>query len=251
MAYGRIEKLANPDMGIANRERPVERHPHIPGRHLIADSALGLSDGLISNLSFLTGFSGATSSIALIRLAGIAAMLAGSVSMFFGGMLAAQSEKDLYLADARREAYEIKHEPEEERRELTSFYRNKGLSEAEAEVIVKKITSTPESWLEDLLIHELHIHKAELGGQYKKGGTIGISFLIGALVPLLPYYMFAVRHESLVTSLLASLSFLFVVGAWKGKIADKNMWRSGSEMLIIGILGSITLYVIGIFLGFM
>jgi len=178
-------------------------------------------------------------------------MLAGSVSMFFGGILAAQSERDLYLADAKREAYEIKHEPEEERRELTSFYRNKGLSEAEAEVIVKKVTSTPGSWLEDLLVHELHIHKAELGGQYRKGGTIGISFLIGALIPLLPYYMFGVRQESMVTSLLASLSFLFVVGAWKGKIADKNVWRSGTETLLIGILGSVALYIIGIFLGFM
>lgn len=235
----------------ANQEKPVERHPHIRGRHLIADSALGLSDGLITNLSFLTGFSGATSNLALVRLAGLAAMVAGSVSMFFGGMLAAQSEKDLYLADARREAYEIKHEPEEERRELASFYRRMGVSEAEAEVIVKKITANPKSWLEDMLMHELHIHKPELGGQYRKGGTIGMSFLIGAFVPLLPYFLFPGKGESLATSLLASLFFLFLVGAWKGKIVDKNIWRSGTQMLLIGILGSVTLYIIGICLGFM
>ncbi|HKM75459.1 MAG TPA: VIT1/CCC1 transporter family protein [Candidatus Bathyarchaeia archaeon] len=234
----------------ADRGRSEERHAHIRARNLIADSALGLSDGLITNLSFLTGFSGAISNISLIRLAGTAAMLAGSVSMFFGGILAARSEKDLYLADAKREAYEIEHEPEEERIELKTFYRNKGLSNTEAEMVVNKVTSTPKGWLEDLLIHELHIHKGELSNQYKKGGTIGISFLIGALVPLLPYYLFAVKHESLLTSLLTSLSFLFVVGAWKGNIVKKNIWRSGIEMLLVGIAGSLTLYIIGTFLGF-
>ncbi len=177
-------------------------------------------------------------------------MLAGSVSMFFGGILAARSEKDLYLADAKREAYEIEHEPEEERIELKTFYRNKGLSDTEAEMVVNKVTSTPEGWLEDLLIHELHIHEGELSNQYKKGGTIGVSFLIGALVPLVPYYLFPVKQESLLTSLLTSLSFLFVVGAWKGNIVKKNIWRSGIEMLLVGIAGSLTLYIIGTFLGF-
>ena len=235
---------------MTEHERSLEKHPHIRGRHLIADSALGLSDGLITNLSFLTGFSGATSNIGLIRLAGLAAMIAGAVSMFFGGILAARSEKDMYLADLRREAYEIKYEPEEERRELTSFYRNMGVSEAEAEVIVKKITANPKSWLEDMLIHELHIHKAELRSQYEKGGTTGISFLIGALVPLLPYCLFAFKGESLMISLLTSLSFLVIIGVWKGKITEKNVWRSGIEMLAVGIVGSTILYIIGIFLGF-
>jgi len=233
-----------------DRGRSEERHEHIRARNLIADAALGLSDGLITNLAFLTGFSGAISNMALIRLAGMAAMCAGSVSMFFGGILAARSETDLYLADAKREAYEIEHEPEEERRELKAFYRNKGLSNTEAEMVVNKVTSNPGLWLEDLLIHELHIHKGELSNEYTRGATIGLSFLVGALVPLLPYYLFTIQHDSLVVSLLTSLSFLVVVGAWKGKIVQKNVWKSGIEMLLIGLAGSITLYVIGALLGF-
>src|ERR1700683_3685439 len=81
----------------------VERHPHISGRDLISASALGLADGLVTNLSFLTGFSGAVSGDALIRFAGLAAMLAGTVSMFFGGILSARSEHDLFRADSDRE----------------------------------------------------------------------------------------------------------------------------------------------------
>src|SRR6267143_3214464 len=82
-----------------------EKHKHIRGRGLISSSALGLTDGLVTNLSFLTGFSGAAASIDLIRFAGIAAVLAGSVSMMFGGILAASSEFDLFEADSKREAY--------------------------------------------------------------------------------------------------------------------------------------------------
>jgi len=227
-----------------------EKHKHIQARNYIADSALGLSDGLITNLSFLTGFSGAISSIALIRVAGIAAMLAGSVSMFFGGLLATRSHIDLYHADSKREGYEIAHEPEEERRELKNFYLEKGLTEAEAKTVVDRVTSNKEKWLEDMLIHELHLHKSELGNPYKKGSIIGFSFLVGSLVPLLPYLLLTLKDYSVLASLSTSLLFLFVVGAWKGRIVGKNIWRSGIEMLSVGVAGSILLYAIGIALFF-
>jgi predicted membrane protein (TIGR00267 family) len=234
----------------SNDVSSVEKHKHIQGRNHIADSALGLSDGLITNLSFLTGFSGAISSVAVIRVAGIAAMLAGSVSMFFGGLLATRSHNDLYYADSKREGYEIAHEPEEERRELTNFYLGKGLSEAEANTVVNRVTSNKEKWLEDLLIHELHIHESELGNPYKKGAIIGFSFLVGSLVPLLPYLLLTLKGYSILASLSASLLFLFVVGAWKGRIVGKSIWRSAIEMLSVGVAGSIILYVIGIALIF-
>jgi len=222
-----------------------EKHKHIQARNYIADSALGLSDGLITNLSFLTGFSGAISSIALIRVAGIAAMLAGAVSMFFGGLLATRSHIDLYHADSKREGYEIAHEPEEERRELKNFYLEKGLTEAEAETVVNRVTSNKEKWLEDMLIHELHLHKSELGNPYKKGAIIGSSFLVGSLVPLLPYLLLTSKDHPVLASLSTSLLFLFVVGAWKGRIVGKSIGRSGLEMLSVGVAGSIILYVIG------
>ena len=234
----------------SNDAFPGEKHKHIPARDLIADSALGLSDGLITNLSFLTGFSGAISSIALIRVAGIAAMLAGSVSMFFGGLLATRSHIDLYHADSKREGYEISHEPEEERRELKNFYLEKGLTEVEAETVVNRVTSNKEKWLEDMLIHELHLHKSELGNPYKRGAVIGFSFLVGSLVPLLPYLLLTLKDYSILASLIASLLFLFVIGAWKGRIVKKSIWRSGIEMLSVGVAGSIILYVIGTALGF-
>ncbi len=71
-----------------------EKHPHIKGRGLIGDLALGLSDGVVTNLALLAGFAGAMEALNIIRFAGLASMLAGAVSMFFGGLMAGRAEHD-------------------------------------------------------------------------------------------------------------------------------------------------------------
>jgi vacuolar iron transporter family protein len=167
----------------------VERHPHISGRGLISASALGLADGLVTNLAFLTGFSGAVSSDSLIRFAGLAAMLAGTVSMFFGGMLSARSEHDLFKADSDREAYEMEYETDEEKSELKWIYMDKGLTEQEADMVVARLLANKEKFLEDMLTNELHVHEHSLQNPYRLGAVIGLSFLIGSFVPLAPYYL--------------------------------------------------------------
>jgi predicted membrane protein (TIGR00267 family) len=193
----------------------------------------------------LSGFAGAVSSINLIRFAGIAAMLAGTVSMFFGGILAARSEFDLYRADSRREAYEIENERGEEVAELKSLYRGKGLSEEEANLVVTKISADKDKFLEDMLTNELHIHESNLQNPIKIGVVIGLSFLLGAVVPLVPYFLSPVRMISLEWSVGLSLVFLFAAGAWKGRIVKRKEWRSGLETLAIGAIASLVLFLIG------
>ena len=227
-----------------------ERHKHIRARGYIGSSALGISDGLITNVVFLSGLAGAKSDIQFLRLAGIASMLAGAISMAFGGFLAQRSEYDLYHADAKREAGEIEQEPEEEKSELKNFYLAKGLSADEAEKVVEKISSDKEKFLEDILMHELHVHKTRLENPIKMGGVIGLSFLIGALIPLVPFVLLPDRDSSIRVAILVSSLFLFVVGVWKGRIVGRKIWRSGLETLSIGLTASVLLYFIGTGLGF-
>ena len=222
-----------------------EIHEHIRGRGVISGIALGVSDGLVTNIAFLAGFAGAGAIIATIRLAGTAAMIAGAVSMFFGGVLAGRSERDLYSADARRESHEIEYEPEEERHELMGYYLGKGLTKEEASMVVDRVTSDKQKWLEDILVHELHIHKASLENPYKTGSAVGLSFLLGAFVPLLPYLIVSQITTAIYASIILSLSFLFIVGMWKGRIVGKNRWRSALEMLLVGVVASMLLFGIG------
>lgn len=240
----RAAEGANP-ASAGSGENNGEKHKHIPGRGLVSSSALGLVDGLVTNLAFLSGLAGGVSSIGLIRFAGLAAVLAGAVSMFFGGILAARSERDLFAADSRREAYEIRHERDEEVSELKELYKKKGLSEEEANMVVSRISADEEKFLEDMLTNELHVHESSLQSPYLVGAVIGLSFLIGAVVPLVPYYLYSVRATSVYLSAVVSLAFLFGAGAWRGRLVQKSTWKSGGETLLIGAVASAVLYAIG------
>jgi predicted membrane protein (TIGR00267 family) len=239
------ERAQGPPERPFTRENYVERHAHIGGRGLISSSALGLADGLVTNLAFLTGFSGAVASVDLIRFAGLAAMLAGSVSMFFGGILSARSEYDLFRADSAREAYEIENEPEEETWELKRIYVEKGLTEQEASMVVDRLARDKVKFLEDMLANEVHIHRDNLQNPYVLGAVIGLSFFLGALVPLLPFYVIPSKTDSVAASIVASLVFLFAAGEWKGRIVKRGNFRGGLETLAIGALAAAILFAIG------
>jgi vacuolar iron transporter family protein len=240
---------------LSNEKKPgevpkiKEIHSHIRGRGLISSIALSLSDGLVTNLAFLTGFAGGAASLDIIRFAGITVMSAGAVSMFFGGLLAARSETELFEADAKREMSEIEQEPEEERTELKSFYLEKGLTSQEADIVVKRITSDKRKWLEDLLIHELHLHAARLENPAKIALAMGLSFLAGAFIPIIPYLLLA-KPSAIIPSVVLSLVFLFGAGLWKGRISKAHVIRNGLEMLGIGAAASLILYLIGSLIGF-
>jgi VIT1/CCC1 family predicted Fe2+/Mn2+ transporter len=238
-----VEKV-QPDLSAKARGRR-ELHSHIRGRGIISNMALGLSDGLVTNIAFLAGFGGAMSDVSVIRFAGFAVMLAGSVSMFFGGLLAGQSQHDLFKADAAREQSEIESEPDEEREELLELYMQKGLTVREANMVVDRITSDKRRWLEDLLTQELHIHEDMLENPVKTATAIGLAFLAGAFVPLLPYFLLNGKFDALVTSILLSLVFLFGAGYWKGQLVGRGRMKSAVQMLAIGILASSILYLIG------
>jgi predicted membrane protein (TIGR00267 family) len=222
-----------------------EKHRHIRGRDTIRDLMLGLSDGVITNVAFLSGFSGAISNIDVIRVAGAAAMIAGAVSMFFGGLVAARSENDLFRADSRRESKEIELEPDEERRELKSFYLEKGLTDEESDMVVNRVMKDKKKWLEDLLMHELHIHESKLERPIKVALIIGFSFLFGAFVPLLGFIVVNNRFSAIVASIVMSLVFLFLSGGWKGRISGRRFLSAGLEMFLIGAGAAALLYFIG------
>lgn len=228
----------------------VEKHKHIPGRGLIGYLALGLTDGVVTSVAFLAGFAGAIQSLEFIRLAGVACMLAGTVSMFFGGLSSARSDQDLFREDSRRELSEIESEPDEERQELKSFYMKKGLTREESDMVVRRITSDKEKWLDDLLMHELHLHREELDNPLKVAGVIGLAFFAGAFVPLCGYLLTSQKIAAIEVSVSLSLVFLFLLGGWKGRLSGRKFLTAGFEMFLIGAAASAVLFLIGSLLVF-
>lgn len=235
---------------VGRKAKIEEKHKHIPARGFISYVVLGLTDGVITNVAFLAGFAGAISSLEFIRLAGFASMLAGGVSMFFGGLTSARANLDLFKEDSRRELNEIESEPDEERQELKEFYLGKGLTQEESEIVVKRITADKKKWLDDLLMHELHLHRDELENPLKVAAIIGLSFALGALVPLCGYLFLMQKPSAIVLSVTLSLIFLFLLGGWKGRLSGRKFLRAGFEMILIGAAASVLLFVIGSLLVF-
>ena len=116
--------------------------------------------------------------------------------------------------------------------------------------IVGRIASNKEKFLEDILMHELRIHQTKLSNPIKMGGVIGLSFFVGALIPLVPFLLIQTATVSLGVSALTSSLFLFTVGAWKGRVVGRKLWRSGLETLLIGAAAAGILYLIGGVIGF-
>src|SRR5205814_7365615 len=109
---------------FVSQEQINEQHPH--GGDWLREIVFGLNDGLVTTLVFIM----AVSEVAPGRLLPVVLgeIMAGGISMALGGYLAARTAKQILDQRIATERYEIEHEPEEERAELSAIYRNKGFS---------------------------------------------------------------------------------------------------------------------------
>jgi predicted membrane protein (TIGR00267 family) len=77
---------------------------------------------------------------------------------------------------------------------------------------------------------------------------VGVSALVGSLIPLIPFMLFAVK-TAVIYSLIISSIALFLIGVVKSKLAVGNLLKSGIEMAMIGMMAAVTGYLIGLVLG--
>ncbi len=160
------------------------RHRDVQGGVARA-SVFGVSDGLVSNASLILGVAGANVDASFVRLAGIAGLIAGAVSMAAGEYVSMRAQQELFERELELERLEIEHNPETELAELVQLYRNRGLSESTAVEVATQLMSSPEQALEVHAREELGVAPDALGSPV--GASVGsfLSFCVGALVPLL------------------------------------------------------------------
>jgi len=227
----------------------------LEGRHRMGGNALraavlGMDDGLVSNFSLVMGVAGAGASNGAIVLAGLAGLLAGSLSMALGEWLSVQSARELYTRQIAIEAEELAAAPEEEEEELALIYRSKGASEEHARAIASQIVrGDSAAALDALTREELGIDPSELGGSaYVAAATSFAMFASGALVPLIP---FAVVSGTAAVAAAAALSAaaLFGVGALITVMTGQNALRAGLRQLAIGVAAASITFGVGTLLG--
>jgi predicted membrane protein (TIGR00267 family) len=128
--------------------------------------------------------------------------------------------------------------PVKEREEIEEIYRAKGFEGEELERVVSRITSNKDVWLKTMLTEELGLNLEILGNPLRGALVMFGSFLLGGILPILPYFAVKAGLTSstvaLVTAIVISVTSSFIVGALKGRIAKKSWIKSGIEMAGLG-----------------
>ena len=220
----------------AGAHEPPERHPH--GGDWLRDVVLGLNDGLVTTLVFVMTLGGATGSRHVLVTSALAELLAGGVSMAFGGFLAARADAEILAARVATERHEIQTEPDEERRELRAIYRRKGFSGGLLEAIIAHQTATPERWLAAMLHDEHGITPGSGRPPLRVGALVGLSFMAGALVPILPFLWPLPRLAAAAVSFVLTAVAAMALGALKSRHTLRGALRSGVEFLLLASLGA-------------
>lgn len=235
--------------GIADEIRDEKGRIAILER--IREVVFGMQDGVISTMAVASSIMIATGDSFMTLAAGLASGVAGTISMSTGTYLASKSEKELHEAELEKEKEELQLKPEEETAELVELYRKEGFSYEEAVELAEKVSSDPKLWLKTLAEKELGLsletpfHENPL----KDASTMGVSFLIGAALSLLPY-VWMKGIPAVYASVVVSLSALFLIGVLKTKVTRQNPWISGLEVLGIGALSAFFGYLLGRLLPF-
>jgi predicted membrane protein (TIGR00267 family) len=225
-----------------------KRHRSIGGNAIRA-AVLGGNDGLISNFSLVMGVAGATAQQEGVLLAGVAGLLAGSLSMSMGEWISVKSSQELYENQMQIEMEELENNPEGEMKELALIYIAKGIAEEQAHQMAAEIMKDKTYAHQVLVKEELGIDAEELKGSAMEAAIYSfILFAIGAIIPVLPF-MFTSGLNAIIISVSMSAVGLFLIGAAITLFTGKNVWYSGFRQVLFGLAAAAVTFGIGKLIG--
>jgi vacuolar iron transporter family protein len=224
------------------------RHRGIGGNALRA-AVLGANDGLVSNLSLVTGVAGASMTAHTVLISGLAGLLAGSCSMALGEWLSVNTARESAKRQIDTEAGELEAVPEEEQEELALIYQAKGLPEDLARTLAAALIANKKTALDTLVREELGIDPGQLGGSaWVAAGTSFLLFALGAVVPVTPYFALA-GMPALIVSVAASGCALALIGAGTTLFTGRRLWFSATRQLLVGLAAAGLTYGVGKLIG--
>lgn len=211
---------------------------HFTAGDVVRDIVIGMSDGLTVPFALAAGLSGAVALTSIVVTAGLAEVAAGSIAMGLGGYLAARSDAEHYANERAREEDEIVTMPEDEEAEVAGVFREYGLGEEQIRSIVGALKDKPVAWVDFMMRFELGLEKPEPARARNSALTIALSYIVGGMVPLLPYMLMASARRALLVSVVVTLIALFVFGYVKGRFTGKTPVRSAMQTTIVGGLAA-------------
>lgn len=200
---------------------PEDHHHHVESHRShrsgwLRAAVLGANDGLVSTSALIVGVASSGASLAAVRTAGIAGLVAGAMSMAAGEYVSVASQRDTEEADLRMEAQALRDHPRAELLELTQIWQSRGLEPALAQEVARQLTEA-----DALAAHardELGLTQLAAARPVQAAATSAVAFSLGAAVPLLAYLLAPSTGRSPVTVVVAlvALALLGALGAALG-----------------------------------
>jgi VIT1/CCC1 family predicted Fe2+/Mn2+ transporter len=227
---------------VTQRNSNVPQTPHIEkhftSSEIVRDVVIGMSDGLTVPFALAAGLSGAVASTGIVVTAGLAEVAAGSVAMGLGGYLAARGDAEHYASERRREADEVRDIPEREALEVEEVLQQHGLTAEEIAPVVAALRRRPDAWIDFMMRFELGLEEPHPGRATKSAATIAGAYVVGGMIPLLPYILLQDGRTALLLSVIITLFALSVFGYVKGRFTGTGPMRSALQTVLIGGLAA-------------
>jgi vacuolar iron transporter family protein len=216
----------------------------------LPESVYGSIDGIVTTFAVVAGAAGANLRIEIVLILGIANLVADGLSMSVGSYLSKKTEHDNYNRHYKVEEWEIEHLPEIERKEIEDIYKSKGFEGAELQMVVNRITSNKQVWLNTMMTDELGLID-DSKSPFKSGLFTFIAFIIAGAIPLIAYVFTLMNRQTLdpflVSSLFTGITFV-IIGLAKNLVTQAGWLRSVTETLALGGIAASVAYMIGDFL---
>jgi len=210
----------------------------------LSDIILGGQDGLVNVLGVILGVAAASSDLRLVIAAGLAAAFAESISMGAVAYTSTLADRDRYLCQIEREKREIRDMPEVERAEIGMIFRRWGFEGDLLDRSVEQIMKDERAWVDLMMHNELKLSPIESGRALRSAFVVGLSAIVGSLIPLLPFFFFPIG-PSIVVSIGVTALTLFGAGVYKAKSMVGHPGKSGLEMAVIGTISALAGFFIG------
>jgi VIT1/CCC1 family predicted Fe2+/Mn2+ transporter len=259
------KRLEEARSGYAKKDMQRSSHAHDPARiheaareehggashQYLGDMVYGGLDGIITTFAVVSGVAGAALGPGVVVILGLANLFADGFSMATGAYLSTKSDQEYYQREYQREAWEVEHFPEGERAELYEVYLTRGYSEQEASQLIEIQTREPVRWVKAMMVDELGMLEDERKPILSALATL-VAFILAGVVPLVVYLVGLFTEISPAVSFPISVGLsalaLFALGASKVLVTERNPFRSGLEMLLVGGLAASVAYVVGLLL---
>lgn len=238
--------MDNHELGLSHKD--IEhRHRNVGGGGARA-AVFGVSDGLVTNISLVLGVAAAHTATGIIQIAGLAGLLGGAFSMAAGEYVSMKAQRELLERELEIERTEIEHYPEGERRELELIYLKRGIDSELAQKLALNVMDDPVRALETHAREELGIDPNDLGSPIQAALASFVTFGIGALIPLLPFF-FASGSVSVAIAVVATALAALVVGGVISIFTGRSWWRSAIRQIFICAIAGGATFVIGSIFG--